>query len=183
MKSKVAAVQSRARMTENLAGRCQLSGRSTAFRARFGTLSIGLMILLLIIIIITIAGCGAAGGFNPNNVTVTLAPEAATVAANGQVTLQTTVTGLCSTCSTASIFWSITENGDASCGWVDTPPAGPCPAGTIQLTGADPGNSQTATYYVPSTAGSYHVVADALIAFGSPTKEATSVVTVTTVAP
>jgi hypothetical protein len=130
-------------------------------------------------LLIVIAGCGGGGSsFNPNNVTVNLAPASPTVTANGQVLLQVTVNNECPSCSVGSIFWSVTENGNASCTWIDTLPAGPCPAGTVQLTGANSSASLTATYFAPGTPGTYHVVADAIIAFGFPTKEGTSVITV-----
>jgi len=133
-----------------------------------------------LVLLIVIAGCGSGGGFNPNNVTVTVAPPTPTIAANGTVGLQVTVNNDCSTCSVGVIVWSITENGiAASCTWINTLPTGPCPAGTVQLTGANTSASLTAEYYAPGTAGTYHVVADAIIADGFPTKEGTSVVTVT----
>lgn len=172
MKTKALSVRSSPEVTENRAEWCQLSVQFPFSQARYRALWVGSLVLLMVI-----AGCGSGGGFNPNNVTVNIAPAAPTVAANGQATLQVTVNGLCPTCATATILWSITENGSASCGWVDTPPTGPCPAGTIQLTGADPANSLTATYYAPSTPGTYRVVAEALIALGFPTKKGTSVVT------
>jgi hypothetical protein len=129
-----------------------------------------------LVLLIVIAGCGGGGGgFDPNNVTVTVSPAAATVAANGQVTLQATVSGLCSSCR-PTVSWSIAELASGSqCNWMGTtPPAGPCPDGTIQ--GAEAG-SLTVTYHAPSTSGTFHVVAQELVTF-TITKQATSVITV-----
>jgi hypothetical protein len=166
------AVRSGPEMTENREECSELSAQVPFSQARDRALWVGSLVLLLVI-----AGCGSGGGFNPNNVTVNISPAAPTVAANGQATLQVTVNGLCPTCAVPTILWSITENGSTDCDWVDTPPTG-CAAGTIQLTGANPATSLTATYCAPSAPGTYHVIAEALIALGSPSKKATSVVTV-----
>jgi hypothetical protein len=131
------------------------------------------------VVLFLIAGCGSGSdGFDPNKVTVTVSPAAVTIPAGDAVTLQATVKGLCSTCISLINEWKITENGGSpNCTWFDTPPLGPCPGGTIQeVTG---GNSLTATYHSPSTSGTFHVVAEWCICFGSSiTKDGTSVVTV-----
>jgi hypothetical protein len=129
------------------------------------------------VLLIAIAGCGGGGGFNPNNVTVTVSPAAATVPANGQVTLKATVNGLCSTCAPQIDDWSITENGGTFCTWFTTPPIGPSPAGTIQETA---GSLLTVTYYAPSTSGKFHVSASWSLIFTTPTvtKVGGSVITV-----
>ena len=118
----------------------------------------------------------------PVLVTVTVSPAAVTIPANGQVTLQATVKGLCSTCISDINLWSIAENNGAICTWFDTPPAGPCPAGTIQETAGSLSNSLTVTYYAPSTPGTFHVTAEWFdsLSFGSgtTTKNGTSVITV-----
>jgi hypothetical protein len=155
-------------MTEN---REEASLKLSFSQAR--ALCVGSLVLLVFI-----TGCGGGGGFDPNKVTVSITPAAPTVAANGQATLQVMVDGMCPTCATSAIIWSVTENSSTDCDWIDTPPTGPCPAGTIQLTGANPGTSLTATYFAPSLPGTYHVVAEAFIALGFPTKTGTSVVTV-----
>jgi hypothetical protein len=116
-----------------------------------------------VVLLIVAVGCGSGGGYNPNNVTVTVTPASATVAANGQVTLHAAVNGFCSTC-TPQITWSVTEN-SVNCTWADrnTPPAGPCPGGTIQ--GQDAGGplSQDVIYFAPSTTGTFHVFASQLV--------------------
>lgn len=134
----------------------------------------------LVLLIFVIASCGG-GGRNYNNVTVTVAPAAATVPVNGQVTLQATVTGTGT--SSNALTWSIAElqtNGasGAQCTWLDTPPAGPCPDGTIQQTTA--GNFQTVTYHAPNTSGGpFHIIAEWSTAFTPIViKDGTSVITV-----
>jgi hypothetical protein len=174
MKSKALVVQSILGMTENPANGRQPSGHSAASHARYRTLC-GLLALLMVI-----AGC-STGGFNPNNVTVTVAPATATVAENGQVALQATVQGECAGC-TPFYNWLISENGGADCTWVDTPPAVPCPGGTLQQPTSASG--PTVTYIAPSTSGTYHVIGQSLYysnLSGPPTttKQGTSVITVT----
>jgi hypothetical protein len=129
-----------------------------------------------IILLIVITGCGSGGsGFDPNNVKVTVSPAAVTVPANGQVTLHATVTGS-GTVSGNALTWSFPEQ-TTSCYWLDTPPTGPCPDGTIQqVTVMD---FQTVTYHAPSASGTFHVVAEWTL-WGSPVvKDGTSVITVT----
>jgi hypothetical protein len=133
------------------------------------------------VMLIVLAGCGY-GSFDPNNVTVTLSPATATVSADGQVPLQATVHHNCTGC-TPLYNWLIAENGDVNCSWIAdyTPPAGPCPGGTLQQPEALPGG--TVTYFAPSTPGKFHVTAQSLYftnILGPPTttKQATSVITV-----
>jgi hypothetical protein len=141
----------------------------------YRVLSVGLLVLLM-------TGCGGGNeGFKANNVTVSISPATASVAASSQVTLQASVKGLCSTCASDIFSWSISENataGASSCNWFDTPPVVPCPAGTIQGTSQ---STLTVTYHPPSTPGTYHVVAEWCDCLGSPTvkKTGTSVITVT----
>lgn len=135
---------------------------------------VGLLILLVII-----PGCGGGGGFDANKVSVAVSPSAATIPTSDQVTLKATVSGLCSTCVSAINQWSITENNGTPCTWFDTPPFGPCPAGTIQATANGPTSTLTVTYHAPSTSGTFHVIAEWCICFGSAiTKDGTSVITV-----
>jgi len=125
---------------------------------------------------IVIAGCGGGGGSGVdfNNVTVTVSPPAVTIAASGQVTLQATVNGTGT--STNALTWSIAEQ-TTNCYWLDTPPTGPCPDGTIQQVTA--GNFQTVTYHAPSSSGTFHVIAEWSTAFNPVIiKDGTSVITV-----
>jgi hypothetical protein len=130
------------------------------------------------VVLAIIAGCGGGGGDNPNNVTVIVSPAAVTVPANGQVTLQATVNGLCSTCPSSIQVWGITEDpsAGANCVYFEPPPIGPCPAGAIQETTGDP-SFLTVTYFAPSTPGTYHVTAEWSLP-SLPTKVGTSVITV-----
>jgi hypothetical protein len=82
-----------------------------------------------LVLLIVIAGCGGGSGVDLNNVTVTVSPAAVTIPASGQVTLQATVNGTGT--STNALTWSIAEQ-TTNCYWLDTPPTGPCPDGTIQ---------------------------------------------------
>ncbi len=131
---------------------------------------------LPLVLLIVIPGCGSR--FNENNVSVTVSPATATVAAGGQVTLHATVHGLhgCSSCPPPFVSWSITENGSGLCDQVNNmQPAGPCPAGTIQGDG-----TPDVTYFAPSTSGTFHVVAEWCDCIAKPvvSKTATAVITV-----
>jgi hypothetical protein len=133
----------------------------------FRVLYLGLFVLSIIFA----GGCG--GGFNANNVTVSLSPSTVTVPANGQVRLKATEHGDCSGCGPI-YFWSITENDGTNCTWVDLPPVGPCPAGTIQ---ASVLNGPNVTYFAPNTAGTFHVVLTDIITLQL-TTDASSIITV-----
>jgi hypothetical protein len=147
-----------------------------------GSMQARLRCVLGFALLIVFAACGS-GPYNFNHVSVSVSPAAVTIPTNGQVTLQATVSGLCSNCVGSIQYWSIAEdpNNGVSCYWFTTPPAGPCPGGTIQ-----PNNNQgsfntlTVTYYAPSTPGTFHVSAVWCICEGSSqiSKTGTSVVTV-----
>jgi hypothetical protein len=179
MRNKAPAIQSIPEMTENRAKWCPLSGHCPSLHARCRDLC-GLLVLLIVI-----AGCGGGGGYNPNNVTVNVSPAVATVAENGQVPLQATVNGLCSTCAPSIYLWYISENGASNggiCDWYNTPPTVSCPAGTIQETAGPLSDTLTVTYYAPSTPGTYHVIAEwfdsGFFGSASTTKTGTAVITV-----
>jgi hypothetical protein len=137
----------------------------------------------LVLLILVTAGCAGGGrSVNDNDVTVTVSPAVVTVPANGQVTLQATVTGTGT--ATNALTWSMAElqtNGasGAQCDWLDTPPEGPCPDGTIQQNSA--ANFEAVTYHAPGTSGGpFHVIAewstvDAGVVI---TKDGTSAITV-----
>ena len=115
-----------------------------------------------------------------SNVTVTVSPATVTIPTSDQVTLQATVKGTANDAN-PSLTWTIDElktNGasGSQCNWVSTPPAGPCPEGTIQGTAA---NSSTVTYHAPSSAGTFHVSAETIVSLSPPVlKDGTSVITV-----
>jgi hypothetical protein len=131
-----------------------------------------------IVLLVVLTGCGAGGGYDAGSVTVTVSPVAATVAASGQVNLQAAVHGFCTGCM-PQIVWSVAENFPNNCTWVDmnTPPAGPCPGGTMQGQGAEGPLSETVIYFAPSTAGTYHISASQFVTL-SLTVQAASVITV-----
>jgi hypothetical protein len=136
------------------------------------------------VLLIVFAACGS-GPYNFNQVSVSVSPAAVTIPMNGKVTLQATVSGLCSNCVGSIQNWSIAEdpNNGVSCDWFTTPPAGPCPGGTLQQNnsqGSFPSNTLTVTYYAPSTPGTLHVSAVWCNCLGSLpiSKTGTSVVTV-----
>jgi len=132
------------------------------------------------VLLVFIAGCGGGGGMLSSNVTVTVSPATVTIATSDQVTLQATVKGTANDAN-PSLTWTIDElktNGasGSQCNWVSTPPAGPCPDGTIQGTAA---NSSTVTYHAPSSAGTFHVSAETIVSLSPPVlKDGTSVITV-----
>lgn len=139
------------------------------------------LVALLVLLAGLCCACGSGGGYNLNDVTVSVSPATTSVATNGQVTLQATVNGLCSSCSASISLWYISENNSQPINLcTNTPlPAPGCTAGTIQVAGYP---SLTATYSAPSTPGTYHVIAEwYLTSFlgDGPMKTGTAVVTVT----
>ena len=154
-----------------------------SFRWRSAMNSCRALCIGSLILLIGIAGCGGGGGssFDPNSVTVTVSPVTVTLSTDGDVTLHAAVKGTPND-STQAVTWSIDEqkvNGasGAQCFWLDTPPAGPCPDGTIQQ--AASGNFLTVTYRAPSTSGTFHVTAEWSTAFNPVViKDGTSVITV-----
>jgi hypothetical protein len=133
-----------------------------------------------LVVLLATTGCSSGGGFNANNVTVSVSPASTTIAASGQVTLTATVNGLCSTCEPSIYLWYVNENNPANggiCDWYTMPPSAPCPAGTIQQTAGGVSDTLTATYDAPSTPGTYHIVAEWSLGSGI-TQTGTSVVTV-----
>jgi hypothetical protein len=122
------------------------------------------------------SGCGG-GGFDPQKVTVAVSPASDTIPVGGTLALTATIKGLCSTCAPAINEWTVTENNGGTCNWFDTPPIEPCPGGTIEETTG--GGFLTVTYHAPATSGTYHIVAEWCICFGSSiTQDGTAVVTV-----
>ena len=114
----------------------------------------GAFFVLLVVTLFSI-GCGS-NKFNPNNVIVTVTPATAMASVNGQLTLQAAIQNDCTGCVPLYV-WYVAENNGGDCTWIDTPPAGPCPAGTIQQN-PDVGVF-TVTYFAPATSGTYHVTA------------------------
>lgn len=138
-----------------------------------------------LMLLIVISGCGGSSSrTHTDDEVVSVAPPTATVNAGGQVTLQATVTGCDSACPAPALTWTITElqtNGasGAQCNWQGaTPPAGPCPSGTIE--GADTPPFLSVTFHAPNTPGTIHVVASDIHVFTNPpvTKTGTAVITV-----
>jgi hypothetical protein len=113
-------------------------------------------------------GCGGKGGYNANDVTVTVAPAAKTLSPNGQVALLATVNNFCPEC-VPEIDWSVAENNSVPCLWGNpqSPPAGPCPGGTIQGQGAQGPLSPSVIYFAPSAGGTFHVIASQIVGLTS----------------
>jgi hypothetical protein len=171
MKRKTVAVSPTFAMTKYWAERCQVSGRSPSFHARYPSMAV------ILVPLIVLAGCGG-GGYDANHVSVTVTPAAVTIPTNGQVTLRATVNGLCSMCTPTIYSWSVSADDNGNCEWVTSPPVVPCPDGTIQETEGDT-TRLTVTYFAPSTPGTYHIVAGWSPGFGaSVTKQGPAVITV-----
>lgn len=132
---------------------------------------------VLALLAILCSSCGN-GGYNAGNVTVTVSPATVTVPENGQEPLQATVSHFCSGC-VASIVWTLSENNGTPCSWLDmnTPPTGPCPAGTIQGQGSAGPLSPNVIYFAPGVSGTFHLSASQFVDLGE-TQTATAVITV-----
>jgi hypothetical protein len=132
---------------------------------------------VLALLAVLSSSCGG-GGYNAESVTVTVSPATVTVPENGQSPLQATVAGFCTGCM-PEIVWSFSENNGTPCSWLDmnTPPVGPCPAGTIQGQEAIGPLSPNVIYFAPGTSGTFHLTASQFIDL-TETREGTSVITV-----
>jgi hypothetical protein len=150
---------------------------------------LGLFLASIALLLPTVA-CGG-GGWDPNNVVVTLSPASATVASGAQISLQATVTGLPSDGGNPALTWAIVElqsagSTGAQCNWrgSSTPQAPSCPDGTIELpmpTDLAKGpNTTTAIYHASGSTGTFHVIVNWSTGFTPAiTKSATSTITVT----
>jgi hypothetical protein len=169
MKNNVRSVQPMSEMAENRPQPCQHSGQAPISPAQRWTLCVASLFLIVICV-----GCGG-GGYNANDVTVSVSPATATVSENGQMAFKATITGECEGC-VPTITWSISEDSESNCTWIETPPTGPCPGGTVQV--PEFSGSLTATYFAPNTSGSFHIVASEFVTY-TQTQQGTSVITVT----
>jgi hypothetical protein len=143
-------------------------------------------------LVMVLVSCGSGQGYDPKNVTVTVSPATGSVASHGEISLQATVNGLCSSCAPSINSWGIRENagpGDSdgsSCDWFtqNGPPIPACPDGTIEETSGSLSNTLKVTYHAPGTPGTYHIVAEwfvpsGLLGSSGSTKNGTSAITVT----
>lgn len=130
----------------------------------------------------TLLSCGGNGLPHTNQVTATVTPSSATVATGGSVTFTGNATGF-----TASpiVDWYIQESKDIDfindCGLLTSqnPPQSGCPYGYVMFEDVTQFPS-AATYYAPSTPGTYHVTFEAsqFVAFDHLTKTVEAVITV-----
>jgi hypothetical protein len=126
-----------------------------------------------------VVNCGS-GLPHSNQVTASVTPASASVTAGGSVTLKGDAVGF-----TASpiVSWWIQEakaSGGDDCGYLTLPPTSSCEWGYVVFGTVTQFPSQ-ATYYAPSTPGTYHVVFEATqnTAFDYLTKTVTATITVT----
>jgi hypothetical protein len=129
-----------------------------------------------------LTSCGTGGLPHTSQVTATVTPSQATVAPGGSVTL----TGAAKGFTAAPIVqWYIQESKDIDfnndCGFLlsTPPPVAGCPYGFVVFADMTTFPS-SATYYAPSTPGTYHVTFEAsqFTTFDHLTKTAQAVITV-----
>lgn len=126
--------------------------------------------------------CGGNGLPHSSQVTVTVTPPSATIAAGGSVALTGGATGFT---AAPIVDWYIQESKDINflddCGLLtsQSPPQTGCPYGYVMFDDVTQFPS-TATYYAPSTPGTYHVTFEAsqVVAFDHLTKTVQAVITV-----
>jgi len=141
-----------------------------------------LRLFLVTVVVAMLLSCGGNGLPHTNQVTATVTPATATVASGGSVTLTGNATGF-----TAGpiVDWYIQESKDIDfindCGLLTSqnPPQSGCPYGYVMFADVTQFPS-TATYYAPSTPGTYHVTFEAsqVVAFDHLTKTVQAVITV-----
>lgn len=130
----------------------------------------------------TLLSCGGNGLPHTNQVTATVTPSSATLAPGGSVTLTGNATGFT---ATPIVDWYIQESKDIDfindCGLLTSqnPPQSGCPYGYVMFDDVTQFPS-TATYYAPSTPGTYHVTFEAsqVVPFDHLTKTVEAVITV-----
>jgi hypothetical protein len=123
----------------------------------------------LVLILSILEACGA--GTKPSQtVDVTLTPSASTIHVNSSVAFQATGA---SVVKYTTLFWTV-QGEDLACTTESTPPTPPvvsCPNGWIwepMTVGQIP--QSTATYYSPSTAGTYQIVVNVQLLSGQTSK-------------
>jgi hypothetical protein len=118
---------------------------------------------LAVVFAALLVGCGGSGLPHSGQVSVSVSPAQAAIAANGSVGLTGTAAGFTDTL--LGRWWiqesyNIDRNND--CGLLSTqaPPQSGCPYGYVMY---DPNMAvpSTATYYAPATPGTYHVTFEA----------------------
>lgn len=129
-----------------------------------------------------LAGCGTGGLPHSSQVTVSVTPSQTTVAPGASIILSGNAMGF-----TASpiVDWWIQESRDLDfnndCGFLssEAPPQSGCPYGYVMYDAVEKVPS-SATYYAPSTPGTYHVTFEAsqFVTFDHLTKTAQATITV-----
>ena len=110
-------------------------------------------------LLLVLASCGTGGLPHSNQVTAKVTPSSATAASGGSVTLTGDATGFT---QSPVLQWYIQESRDIdptnNCGLLtsQSPPPSGCPYGYVMFSGVT-GLPSNATYYAPSTPGTYHV--------------------------
>lgn len=134
--------------------------------------------------IFLLASCGTGGLPHTNQVTASVTPSQATIAPGGSLVLTGNAVGF-----TASpiVRWWVQESRDIDrynyndCGLLSsqTPPQSGCPYGYVMFADVTTFPS-SATYYAPSTRGTYHVTFEAsqVVEFDSLTKTVQATITV-----
>lgn len=129
-----------------------------------------------------LTSCGTGGLPHTSQVTATVTPSQATVALGGSVTLTGAATGFT---AAPIVQWYIQESKDIDfnndCGLLTSqnPPPTGCPFGYVMFADVTTFPS-SATYYAPSTPGTYHVTFEVsqFTTFDHLTKTAQAVITV-----
>jgi len=137
------------------------------------TLPVALIVALLF------GSCGS-GLPHSGQVTASVAPAEATVAAGGTVALEGDAIGFT---RSPIVLWWVQEARDAGgddCGYLQPPPMSPCQYGYV-IFGSVTQFPSSAIYYAPPTPGTYHVTFQATqnTTFEYLSKTATATITVT----
>jgi hypothetical protein len=137
--------------------------------------------VVAVVFLLLLAGCGN-GLPHSGQVSVTVSPAQATIPASGSVVLTGTAAGFTDTL--LGQWWiqeSYNLDRNNNCGFLSTdpPPQSGCPYGYVMY---DPNLAvpSTATYYAPSTPGTYHITFEAtqFVTFDHLSKTAQATITV-----
>jgi hypothetical protein len=108
-----------------------------------------------LLVISLLASCGESSSPTPATLQITLTPSAPSIAVNSSVVITADTTPAFPK-YLGQMTWSVPGESQALC--IQAMPSSSCPNGTLTWEIRPPGFPPTqATYFAPSTAGSYHV--------------------------
>lgn len=135
----------------------------------------------VVLSVLLLGNCGSSGSPSPSQVIASITPAQSTLKTGENITLTGSATGFT---APPIVTWWIQEARSADtgddCAYLKLPAMSPCPYGYVIFPSVTQFPS-VATYYAPSTPGTYHVVFEAIqsVEYHPVSKTVTAAVTVT----